>query len=106
MERERLADGIGNGWVGESRSGVEGLVTDRGRRTHAGMDAPARGAAGIGQGLLRLSVGMEACEDLEADLVRARRRAEAAVGDSAEPGSRKAPEAAGTTSRAAAAVPR
>jgi len=36
--------------------------------THAGMGAEARAAAGIGDGLLRLSVGLEAEADLIADL--------------------------------------
>jgi len=103
---DAFVDGIEHFALAESLGGVESLVTHPWTMTHASMDEPARVAAGIGQGLLRLSVGIEACEDLEADLVRALRRAEAAVGDSAEPGSRKAPEAAGTTSRAAAAVPR
>ena len=47
--------------------------------THASMDEPARVAAGIGEGLLRLSVGIEALEDLEADIERALHRAEAAA---------------------------
>jgi cystathionine gamma-synthase len=36
--------------------------------THAGMGPEARRAAGIGDGLLRLSVGLEAEADLIADL--------------------------------------
>ena len=36
--------------------------------THASMDAAARARAGIGDGLLRLSVGIEALEDLLDDL--------------------------------------
>jgi cystathionine gamma-synthase len=36
--------------------------------THAGMDEAARQRAGIGAGLLRVSVGIEAPEDLVADL--------------------------------------
>lgn len=38
--------------------------------THAGMGAEARRVAGIGDGLLRLSVGLEAEADLLADLER------------------------------------
>jgi cystathionine gamma-synthase len=38
--------------------------------THAGMGAEARRAAGIGDNLLRLSVGLEAEADLIADLER------------------------------------
>jgi cystathionine gamma-synthase len=36
--------------------------------THAAMAPEARVAAGIGDGLLRLSVGIEALDDLQADL--------------------------------------
>jgi cystathionine gamma-synthase len=36
--------------------------------THAAMQEPARRAAGLTDGLLRLSVGIEAVEDLRADL--------------------------------------
>jgi cystathionine gamma-synthase len=43
--------------------------------THAGMDPAARLAAGITPGLLRLSIGIEAVEDLSADLMAALDRA-------------------------------
>ncbi len=36
--------------------------------THASMDADARRVAGITDGLLRLSVGIESSDDLVADL--------------------------------------
>jgi cystathionine beta-lyase/cystathionine gamma-synthase len=36
--------------------------------THAGMDEAARQRAGIGEGLLRVSVGIEDAEDLIDDL--------------------------------------
>jgi cystathionine gamma-synthase len=36
--------------------------------THAAMTAEARAAAGIGDGLLRLSVGIEHADDLLADI--------------------------------------
>jgi len=36
--------------------------------THAAMSEEARERAGIGPGLLRLSVGIEALDDLTADL--------------------------------------
>ena len=36
--------------------------------THAAMSAEARAAAGIGDGLLRLSVGIEHVDDLVADI--------------------------------------
>ena len=39
--------------------------------THSSMDAEARLTAGITDGLLRLSVGIESAQDLVADLVQA-----------------------------------
>ncbi|GGA85844.1 cystathionine gamma-synthase [Arenimonas soli] len=69
--------------LAESLGGVESLVAHPATMTHAAMSAEARRAAGIGDGLLRLSVGIEALDDLEADLLRALdaagRTAEAAV---------------------------
>jgi cystathionine gamma-synthase len=44
--------------------------------THAAMSPEAREAAGIGDGLLRLSVGIEHVDDLLADLEAALERAE------------------------------
>jgi O-acetylhomoserine (thiol)-lyase len=39
--------------------------------THAGYTQPERDALGIGQGLVRISVGCEDAEDLIADLQKA-----------------------------------
>ena len=39
--------------------------------THAGMAPEARAAAGISETLLRISAGIEDCEDLIADLENA-----------------------------------
>jgi cystathionine gamma-synthase len=55
----------------ESLGGVESLVAHPPTMTHASMDAAARAAAGIGAGLLRFSVGIEAGADLVADVVQA-----------------------------------
>jgi cystathionine gamma-synthase len=38
--------------------------------THAAMDEAARRTAGLTDGLLRLSIGIEALEDLREDLAR------------------------------------
>lgn len=54
--------------LAESLGGVESLVAHPQTMTHAGMSAQARARAGIGDGLLRLSVGLEAEADLLADL--------------------------------------
>ena len=43
--------------------------------THAAMAPEVRAAAGIGDGLLRVSVGIEHAEDLVADLAAALQRA-------------------------------
>lgn len=54
--------------LAESLGGVESLVAHPATMTHAGMDADARRAAGITDGLLRISVGLEAETDLIDDL--------------------------------------
>jgi cystathionine gamma-synthase len=43
--------------------------------THAAMDPAAREKAGLTDGLIRLSVGIEALDDLREDLARALARA-------------------------------
>ncbi|HET7274702.1 MAG TPA: cystathionine gamma-synthase [Longimicrobiaceae bacterium] len=64
--------------LAESLGGVESLVAHPATMTHASMDAEARERAGIGASLLRLSIGIEATEDLVGDLADALARAEAA----------------------------
>ncbi|WP_337186368.1 cystathionine gamma-synthase [Phenylobacterium sp.] len=54
--------------LAESLGGVESLIAHPETMTHAGMSPAARAAAGITGGLLRLSVGLEAEDDLLADL--------------------------------------
>ncbi|WP_439541334.1 cystathionine gamma-synthase [Hyphomicrobium sp.] len=54
--------------LAESLGGVESLVAHPATMTHAGMDADARRSAGITDGLLRISVGLEAESDLIEDL--------------------------------------
>ena len=61
-------DGLGCFTLAESLGGVESLVAHPATMTHAGMEPAARERAGIGAGLLRLSVGIEAAADLVADL--------------------------------------
>ncbi|GAB2523260.1 cystathionine gamma-synthase [Lysobacter humi (ex Lee et al. 2017)] len=53
--------------LAESLGGVESLVAHPATMTHAAMPPEARRAAGIGDGLLRLSVGIEHVDDLVAD---------------------------------------
>jgi cystathionine gamma-synthase len=57
--------------LAESLGGVESLIAHPASMTHAAMSEAARRRAGIGDGLLRLSVGIEDCGDLCADVERA-----------------------------------
>ena len=57
--------------VGDAKS----LVIHPASTTHHRMDAEALAAAGIGEGLVRLSIGLEDPDDLIGDLSRALRRA-------------------------------
>ncbi len=54
--------------LAESLGGVESLVAHPASMTHAAMEESARRAAGLTDGLLRLSIGIEALADLQADL--------------------------------------
>ncbi|MGO4624889.1 cystathionine gamma-synthase [Ensifer sp. 2YAB10] len=57
--------------LAESLGGVESLIAHPATMTHASMGAEARLAAGIGDGLLRMSVGLESERDLKIDLAQA-----------------------------------
>jgi cystathionine gamma-synthase len=61
--------------LAESLGGVESLIAHPATMTHAAMDPAARERAGLTDGLIRLSIGIEALEDLRADLARALARA-------------------------------
>jgi len=63
--------------LAESLGGVESLIAHPATMTHAAMSAEARARAGIPDGLLRLSVGIESCGDLLADVAAALERAAA-----------------------------
>ena len=54
--------------LAESLGGVESLIAHPSTMTHAAMTPEARAAAGLSDGLLRLSVGIEALPDLQRDL--------------------------------------
>jgi cystathionine gamma-synthase len=54
--------------LAESLGGVESLIAHPATMTHAAMDVEARQHAGLVDGLLRLSVGIECVDDLIADL--------------------------------------
>jgi cystathionine gamma-synthase len=73
-------DGLQCFTLAESLGGVESLVAHPASMTHAAMTPEVRAKAGIGDGLLRLSIGIEAVEDLLTDLEAGLARA-AAVAD-------------------------
>ena len=70
-----FVDGLQCFSLAESLGGVESLVAHPATMTHAAMDPEARRRAGLADGLIRLSVGIEALEDLQADLAAALKRA-------------------------------
>jgi cystathionine gamma-synthase len=70
-----FVDGLACFTLAESLGGVESLVAHPATMTHAAMAPGVRAAAGIGDGLLRLSVGIEHANDLVADVAAALARA-------------------------------
>jgi cystathionine beta-lyase/cystathionine gamma-synthase len=54
-----------------SLGSIESLITRPAHTSHSGMSAEDRHLAGIGEDLIRISVGLEAAEDLIADLDQA-----------------------------------
>lgn len=77
-------DGLQCFTLAESLGGVESLIAHPASMTHAAMSPEVRAKAGITEGLLRLSIGIEAGEDLLQDLGAALARAEAVSRDRAE----------------------
>jgi cystathionine beta-lyase/cystathionine gamma-synthase len=72
--RERAATVLGRVRVfslAESLGGVESLISHPASMTHASVPAERRAALGIGDGLIRLSCGVEDAEDLRDDLSQA-----------------------------------
>ena len=57
--------------LGDTKS----TITHPASTTHGRISADARAAAGIGEGLLRIGVGLEAIDDIQADLARGMRGA-------------------------------
>ncbi len=72
---DRFLDGLEVFHLAESLGGVESLVCHPATMTHAGMTQKARAEAGITDGMLRISVGLEAQEALISALVAALDRA-------------------------------
>jgi cystathionine gamma-synthase len=71
----RFVEGMEFFSLAESLGGVESLVAHPGTMTHAAMEPEARRAAGLADGLLRLSVGIEDLGDLQRDLAAGLKRA-------------------------------
>ncbi|MDX1429694.1 MAG: PLP-dependent transferase, partial [Rhodothermales bacterium] len=61
--------------LAESLGGVESLIEHPATMTHASMTEPQRRRAGISEGLIRISVGIEDCADLIDDLDQALEKA-------------------------------
>jgi methionine-gamma-lyase len=66
-----FCDALEVGWVATSLGGTHTLVGHAASTTHRQMDPAARRAAGIGDGLVRVSVGLEDTADLLDDFTRA-----------------------------------
>lgn len=70
-EADRFIAGLGLPASAPSLGGVESLVTRPATTSHSGMTPEAREALGISDRLIRLSVGIEATQDLLEDLDQA-----------------------------------
>ena len=71
----RVCDALELAWVATSLGGTHTLVGHAASTTHRQMDPAARRAAGIADGLIRVSVGLEDVEDLVEDFARALEKA-------------------------------
>ena len=72
--RERAARVLGRTRVfalAESLGGVESLISHPAAMTHASVEVERRGSIGLGEGLVRLSCGVEDTDDLIEDLEQA-----------------------------------
>ncbi len=67
----RLLRGVKVFLLAESLGGVESLIDHPATMTHASVPADVRRQMGIGDDLIRLSVGLEHLDDLKADLAQA-----------------------------------
>jgi len=71
----RFCDALELAWIATSLGGTYTLVGHAASTTHRQMDPVARRAAGIADGLVRVSVGLEDVEDLIEDFERALEKA-------------------------------
>lgn len=68
---KRFCDALGLAWIAGSLGGTRTLVGHAASTTHRQYSPEARRAAGIADGLVRVSVGLEDVEDLLEDFARA-----------------------------------
>ena len=66
-----FCDGLDLAWIATSLGGTHTLVGHAASTTHRQMDPEARRRAGIADGLVRVSTGIEDVEDLREDFARA-----------------------------------
>jgi methionine-gamma-lyase len=71
----RVAEALELGWIAGSLGSVMTLVAHPASTTHRQVDPDVRRAAGIGDGLLRVAVGLEDPDDLIEDFTRALEKA-------------------------------
>ena len=92
--------------LAESLGGIKSLVSHPAQMTHKSIPAATRKAAGVVDGLIRLSAGLEDTEDLIADLQQALDRlpVKAATAPEAKATEKATAKAAGSTTTKATAV--
>lgn len=72
---QHFCDALQLAWVATSLGGTTTLVGHAASTTHRQLDPEARRAAGIGDGLVRVSIGLEDADDLLEDFERALEKA-------------------------------
>ena len=71
----RVTEALELGWIAGSLGSLMTLVAHPASTTHRQLDPDARRAAGIGDGLIRVAVGLEDPDDLTEDFTRALEKA-------------------------------
>jgi methionine-gamma-lyase len=72
---QRFCDALELAWIAASLGGTQTLVSHAASTTHRQLDASARRAAGIADGLIRVAVGIEDVDDIVEDFARALEKA-------------------------------
>ena len=71
----RVCNALELAWIGASLGGIHTLVAHAASTTHRQLSPAERAAAGIGEGLIRVSAGLEDADDVVADFDQALTRA-------------------------------